>query len=243
MRKRQRVIDLVDEAPKKVEDPENPYLTSWNDSDIVLIVEGEEFHCHHTILRLSSPVFSAMFKESFKEGLEKKAELPGKERNSFIVFLNLIYPMSAGYEAPTDRKVVRKVLEYADEYQVDSVKIHIDNILFTKIYARDDVVKHLNIAMEDLRMSEKYGLKEVRRCTYKILMADNTCCSYEETIFNELSGETKFDIITGKLREYLPSLCAIDRHKTCCKLLASISNADLPVCHSESFDSEDDDDW
>ena len=122
-----------------------------------------------------------------------------------------------------DRKILNKVLEYSDEYQVDCVKLHVDSILFMKVYARQEVEKTVQIAMEDLRISEKYGLKETRRLSYNILVSENTCISYDGTMFNELSSETKYDIITGKLKKYLHTLPPAFQNLTFFRLLASVS--------------------
>lgn len=69
-----------------------------------------------------------------------------------------------------DRKILAKVLEYAEEYQTDSVKMHIDNILFSKVYGRKDAEKSVQIAMEDLKLSEKFELTETRRMAYFLMI-------------------------------------------------------------------------
>ena len=47
--------------------PEPPkckrYFTPWEDSDVIFLVDEQEFHCHSLVLRMSSPVFDAMLKK------------------------------------------------------------------------------------------------------------------------------------------------------------------------------------
>ena len=74
------------------------FSKNWDDSDIIFYVEGSEFHCHYSILKHNSPVFSVMFTSNFKEGKDKRAELPGKETDAFLAFMNLVYPMSERFE-------------------------------------------------------------------------------------------------------------------------------------------------
>lgn len=83
----------IDEDSK--EDFENDFQKAWEDSDIVFVVENEEYHCHYLILKLNSPVFRVMFTSpGFKEGKEKRVNLPGKDKRSFLLFLQLIYPQT-----------------------------------------------------------------------------------------------------------------------------------------------------
>lgn len=229
----------------------NTYDQAWNDSDIILIIGESQFHCHSTVLQLCSPVFQVMFQDKYKEGQEKKAVLPGKDCKIFALFLDLIYQFSkVDYNMTTDRKVLKKVLEYAHEYNVNCVKQYVDYILLSKIYARDDVEKSTKLALEDLSLAEKYGLKEVRRFTLDILIKDNNIISYDHNLFNELSGETKFEIIKGKLQDYLPKLSKKERGCNIWSLLANMVNIECerspvkpPPSSSESESDSDVDDW
>ena len=63
----------------------------WEDSDVILVVEGEKFHVHRVILSMSSPVFKAMFKTQFKEATENEILLPEKKANEFLDFLKKVY--------------------------------------------------------------------------------------------------------------------------------------------------------
>jgi hypothetical protein len=71
---------------------DNIFSQPWNDSDVVLVVEGNEFHVHRSILSLQSPVFKAMFNGNFKDATEKKIELKDDKYEAMLLFLQLLYP-------------------------------------------------------------------------------------------------------------------------------------------------------
>ena len=78
------------------------YFTPWEDSDVILLVDDQKFHCHSLVLRMNSPVFDAML---LKRGNGRKIiELPDKEGTTFLQFLNLLYPLSKERE-PTSSMV------------------------------------------------------------------------------------------------------------------------------------------
>ena len=72
----------------------NRFSKSWNQSDVIFVVEGEEFHGHYKILSSISTVFSEMFNHGDLDVMGKRIELPGKDRTSFFMLLNYIYPSS-----------------------------------------------------------------------------------------------------------------------------------------------------
>ena len=61
---------------------------------MVLIVEEQELHVHRLILTLLSPVFKAMLDGHFKEASEDKITLEGKNYQSMVLFLKVLYPQS-----------------------------------------------------------------------------------------------------------------------------------------------------
>ena len=80
----------------------NVYFEPWQGSDAMLIVEDTKLHVHSQILSLASPVFAKMFSSSFKEGLTKVVNLPGKSVMGVISLLNLVYP--------TEYKITGKII-------------------------------------------------------------------------------------------------------------------------------------
>ena len=97
----------------------------WDDSDVVLVVEGKEFHVHRWMLSLQSPVFKAMFKGNFKDSTQDKIELKDDKHEAMLLFLKLLYPANMLDE--DDGKVdikdenVLSIVELADKYEARNV--------------------------------------------------------------------------------------------------------------------------
>ena len=101
----------------------NVFSSPWKKSDVVLVVQGKEFHVHRSILTMQSPVFEAMLDGHFKEATQKKITLKGKTSQDMLQFLKLLYPPNMLNEplvSFTDGKVF-KMLALADEYQAENV--------------------------------------------------------------------------------------------------------------------------
>ena len=123
----------------------NVFSSPWKKSDVVLVVQGKEFHVHRSILTMQSPVFEAMLDGHFKEATQKKITLKGKTSQDMLQFLKLLYPPNMLNEplvSFTDEKVF-KMLALADEYQAENVikqclqetKITPENALKIRPYA------------------------------------------------------------------------------------------------------------
>ena len=94
----------------------------WEDSDVVLVVEGKEFHVHRCILSLQSPVFKAMFKDSTQE----KIELKDDKHEAMLLFLKLLYPPNMldddhGKAVDIEDENVLSIVELADKYRAKNV--------------------------------------------------------------------------------------------------------------------------
>jgi len=241
----------------------NPYSQPWKDSDIVLVLKKEkdgseceeEFHCHSTILTLNSPVFESMFRdERFKEGVDKRATLTGKEREAFILFLDMMYPptqttqVSLGKRKHRDNpltsellakrpgrtvpgsppststasetlatsstsvpdgetsqdaaaskrdalKLFSTVLEYANEYLVECVRLRVDNLLSLEVHSRiagyEEPKRDMKTCFEVLFVADTYKLNRLKAaCLSYIWMTDDNFL-YEDTCVKQLSPETQ----------------------------------------------------
>ena len=130
------------------------YSEPWDESDIAFIVEEKPFHCHYFLLKMCSPVFRAMFSGNFHEAKSKPVPLPGKEAAVFKTFLDYVYLVDGVYPVLTDLDVVVKVLNLCDEYQVKSVKKHIDHMLYNCVYSRKEYnPADVSQLMTDLKMT------------------------------------------------------------------------------------------
>ena len=209
-----------------VTDMAHRYSSAWDESDVIFTIDGSEFHCHHVVLKLNSPVFRTLFCDKDGNSMkEKKLDLSGKEPESFRIFLDYMYPMPPGYEGTTDRAVLDKVLEYCKEYQTDSVKLQIDYVLFSKVYSVEGVELSIPVVMKDLLTSEQHELSQTRKVSLDRLVKisyDLDVNSYEGTVYPDLSVETKFEILTSLLRICFSSAFITKGYNTN-KLLDSIS--------------------
>ena len=66
-------------------------LASWDESAVILEVDGEQFHVNRVLLSMYSPVIKAMFGSDFKEKDAAVIPLPGKEAKEFLDLLYQVY--------------------------------------------------------------------------------------------------------------------------------------------------------
>ena len=99
---------------------DNVFSQPWNDSDVVLVVENEEFHVHRSILSLQSPVFKAMLNGNFKDAQQDKIELKDDKYEAMIEFLKLLYPKNMfdhnEGKVKIDDDNILGILQLADKY-------------------------------------------------------------------------------------------------------------------------------
>ena len=103
---------------KERKEIEQDFSQPWEQSDLVLLVEGQRLHVHRLILSMSSPVFKKMFYEDLKEKTEQEIPLPDKKFLEVREMLLMIYP--------TTQKSVNEsncyfLLALAHEYQISTV--------------------------------------------------------------------------------------------------------------------------
>ena len=124
---------------------ENVFVSPWNDSDMVLIVEDQELHVHKSFLTVLSLVFKAMLNGHFKEASEDKITLEGKNLTSMVLFLKVFYPPSMFEESrpPLNDESRLSVMALAEEYQclnlikqfINETEITPENVLEILPYA------------------------------------------------------------------------------------------------------------
>ena len=104
----------------------NVFSIPWGNSDVVLVVEGKEFHVHRWMLPLQSKYFSAMLNGNFKDSSQEKIELKGDKHEAMLLFLKLLYPSNmldegvVGKVRIEDKNVLR-IVELADKYEAKNV--------------------------------------------------------------------------------------------------------------------------
>ena len=73
--------------------PKNPSFWDFQSpTDLVLVVEMNEFHVHKTVLTDASTVFKVMLEsKNFKEKNMKSIDLPGKKAEDMSLLLKFLY--------------------------------------------------------------------------------------------------------------------------------------------------------
>jgi hypothetical protein len=100
----------------------NVFSEPWSDSDLVLVVEKNEFHVHRSMLSLQSPVFKAMFYGNFKDSQQDRIELKDDKYEAVLLFLKLLYPRNMlDEDVDIDDENILLILEVADKYTAKNV--------------------------------------------------------------------------------------------------------------------------
>lgn len=151
----------------------NVFASPWKKSDVVLLVEGQEFHVHRAILMMQSPVFEAMLDGHFREASQKVITLKEKTSEGMLQFLKLLYPVNMIKKPliPFDDKNILKILQLADEYQAEDCMRH----LLTKIViTKNNVFKILPYAT-------KYD-GEVRKKCIRVVSSEMAITALEKKL-------------------------------------------------------------
>ncbi|XP_046582190.1 BTB and MATH domain-containing protein 36-like isoform X2 [Haliotis rubra] len=88
-------------------------------TNVALVMEGRRLHVNRSVLATASDVFDKMFYGKFKETQKREVPLPGKRYADIVDMLLCIYPSEL---RPVTEATVDKMLELADEYQMDGLK-------------------------------------------------------------------------------------------------------------------------
>lgn len=166
----------MQQESKAVQEQEQDFSEPWEQSDVVLLVEGQKIHVHRLMLSMCSPVFSRMFSADFKEKDADEIPLPDKKAAEIREILLTVYPSFC--KRVTDKNL-DFLLPLAREYQMMAVtqrcedyllwelekKYEIDSIMETLIVAQnfslervktECIRKTQNLSIQDLKSHELY---------------------------------------------------------------------------------------
>lgn len=87
-------------------------------SDVVLAVDGREFHSHKAVLAARCPVFAAMFEHDMEEKTKNRVDIIDVAQDVFQEFLLFIYTD----RAPNLDKFAENLLVVADKYALQRLK-------------------------------------------------------------------------------------------------------------------------
>ncbi|XP_014227676.1 speckle-type POZ protein A-like [Trichogramma pretiosum] len=139
-------------------------------SDIRIITsDGNDIPAHKAILAAASPVFRAMFTHNMLENTENSVNITDTTKNTVIEMLRYIY---------TAEVIINKVditielLEVADKYQIDNLKIKCEKILGSKLSSKN--------AIKILIAAHKYKTKYLEDETIKFITTNTELLSNSE---------------------------------------------------------------
>lgn len=161
----------------------------WEFSDTVLVVEGDKFHVHRSLLGMWSPVFSTMFTAQFKEKTADEIPLPGKKATEVKEMLLVIYPTSA---REIDRKNFLILLNLAKEYMMTKLTQKCESFLLRQLEETTKPNYWPPISgfhcLELLNIAQTYELKKLEKaCVEKAKLMR----------FDELKRHKMFDKISA----------------------------------------------
>ena len=140
---------------------EREFSKPWNQSDLVLIVEGQQFHVHRLILTMISPVFSRMLASEFKEKDADEILLPEKKAADIREMLMVVYPM---FNRPVNDTNVYILLPLAQEYQMTVLAQRCEDHL---LRAAEEEYK-IGPILETLIVAQNYALERlIAECVNK----------------------------------------------------------------------------
>lgn len=128
-------------------------------ADIKLHVGGETLQASRTALSINSPVFKAMFKHNFKEKMADEIDLPGKDYNIMVKFLEIIH----GCEEVNPDNVF-DVVPVFHEYQCFRLLKQCEQI----ISSTERFFTPFEAWMKTLALASQYSLEETKQKCIKL---------------------------------------------------------------------------
>jgi len=143
------------QAAQEPKQTEQVFSKPWNQSDVVLLVEGQHFHVHRVILAMMSPVFSRMFSSDFKEKDADEIPLPQKKAAEIREMLMVIYPI---FCKPVNDTNLHFLLPLAREYQMTVLTQRCEDHLLRVVEKEHEIGQIL----ETLIVAQNYTLERVK---------------------------------------------------------------------------------
>lgn len=203
------------------------FSEQWEDSDVILVVENEQFHVHRLILSLNSPVFKAMFKSQFKEATANEILLPGKKSNEMLDFLTKVYrPHHTKRELQITMENVEHLLLLSDEYQVT------EPIFKPCVKFLDEEPKTMENVIKILSLAELYNLEKVRQDCNDLLKGMSLETLSDTVQFQSIDRDKlqhlltqRIEFLEGLLKEVYPQFIGLAE---CCMWLWGEASKDMP---------------
>ena len=127
-------------------------------SDIKIIVENQQFHCHKAVLFATSPYFDAMFSSGMKESVSGEVTFKDMEAETFEQIMEYIY---TGKEVVTQDNVI-KLLKASSLLQIKSLCERCESVLEPYI--------DLDNCIDIFKLSLIHSWDKIRKRTFKTIL-------------------------------------------------------------------------
>jgi len=125
-------------------------LNQQDQADVTLAVQGEVFRAHRVVLAARSPVFMAELYGQMKEKATDRIAIDGMQPVVFRALLHFVYTDTLRLPGDLDgddyREMVRHLLEAADRYAMERLKLICESILCRSV---DGATVETTLALAD----------------------------------------------------------------------------------------------
>ncbi|XP_070188606.1 BTB and MATH domain-containing protein 38-like [Littorina saxatilis] len=169
-------------------DSENPFESSFNGSDVVLVVEGKKLYVDKKTLSLHSPVFEAMFDGHFREKDAEEIEIKDTKYNAMVRFLRQMYPVKS---FQIDDEFLADILPLADFYQVDHFRSKCEDYIGQQIQRPVTITAASKMFL--LLMCDRFSLKHLNALL--VLTSKLSIRQIKTNHFEPLQSNTKVNLL------------------------------------------------
>jgi len=167
----------------------------WDFSDVVLLVEGNRFHVHRSILAMWSPVFSRMFTADFKEKTAQVLPLPEKKASEIREMLLVIYPTSA---KQIDENNCQFLLNLAEEYMMKKLFEKCEEYL---MYYLNWPQQSSALCLSLLGMAQEYRLEKLQMVCIDKARKLSFWKLKEDSMYSKMSLSNFQQIVEGMIQQ------------------------------------------
>ena len=204
-------------ADKESNGERQDFTQPWKLSDVVLVVEGEEFHVHRAVLTLCSPVFEKMFMfDEFQEKENEEIPFPDKKANEMKELLQVIYP-TLERKPPDEIKEenCHYLLSLAQEYQMEAISQRCEDFI-VKIMKESFSAKKDPDIIAELVFAQTYNLKKLKQASIELAQSLTLPELKKQKGYDEIHSENLQEIMERMITRLQSQLSEAKRSLSCC---------------------------
>ena len=167
----------------------------WDFSDIILLVEGNRFHVHRSILAMWSSVFSRMFTADIKEKTAEVLSLSEKKASEIREMLLVIYPTSA---KQIDGNNYYFLLDLAEEYLMNTLTEKCEEYL---IYCLNRPRQSSVLCLDLLDIAQEFRLAKLQTVCIDEARKLSFWKLKEDSMYSKMSLSNFQQIVEGMIQQ------------------------------------------